>query len=171
MVSTLIILAVALAALVAVASLLFHNTRPRVLTLSDWEKKEWNIDVGVFRYLVDIDEDRYIAQSLPHNKCAAYRRKRTQLALRIVQLAKNNADMVIRLAALTRAQDDPMLIREADYLIAAATKLRFNLVLARYCLWIRWMVPNWLISVPSLGPQYQRLLDSFARLHEHAWQT
>ncbi len=120
---------------------------------------------------MDIDEDRYIARSLPHNKCAAYRRKRTQLALRIVQLAKKNTDMVIRLAALTRAQDDPMLIREADYLIAAATQLRFNLVLARYCLWIRWIVPSWLISMPAVGSQYQRLVDSFARLHEHAWQS
>src|SRR5258708_19674300 len=116
MVSTLIILAVALAALAAVTSLLFHNSQPRVLTASDWEKNEWNIDVRVFRYLVDIDEDRYIARSLPHNKCAAYRRKRTQLALRLVQLAKKNTAMLIQLPPLTTTHTHPILIRAPNSL-------------------------------------------------------
>lgn len=171
MVSTLIILAVAAIAMAAVSSLLFHNTQPKIFTLSDWEEKRCDIDVRVFRHLVDINEERYLSESLPHDRFAGFHRRRTQLALGIVRLAKENADMLIRLGALARAKDDPALTREADQLIAAATHLRFNLVLARYCLWIRWMFPRWPIFVPMVETHYQHLLDSLIRVQQHGWQT
>jgi hypothetical protein len=171
MLSTLIILAVAVTGIAVVTSFLFQNSQPKRFTVRDWEQKRRDIDVRIFRYLVDIDEDRYVVQSLPRDKSAAFRRKRTRLALRIVRFTKENADMLIRLAALARAKDNPTLVREADHLIAAATQLRFNLVLARYCLWIRWVFPSWAISMPAVGSQYQALLDSFLRVRRHELQT
>lgn len=170
MVSTLIILSVVAIALALVWSLLFHNGQPRILTLNDWEAKRWEIDVRVFRYLVDINEDHYLSESLPHNCLSGVHRRRTQLALRIIRLAKENADMLIKLGALARAKN-PALTTEADRLIVAATELRFNLALVRYCLWIKWLFPRWPISLPTVETQYQNLIESCLRMQELGWQT
>jgi hypothetical protein len=171
MVSTLIILAVAASALAMVWSLVLHNSQQSAFTVADWEEKKSEIDVQVFRSLVDWNEQRYLAQSLPRHQFQVYRRRRIQLALRMVRLAKENADMLVRFGAAARTKGDPVLTREADQLVAAATQFRLNLMLARCCLWVRWVFPDWPLAVPSIETQYRHMLDSLLRVQQRNWQT
>lgn len=170
MVSTIVILAVSVTTLGLAWSLL-HNSQPKIFTLNDWEERRWRIDLQVFRCLVDFNDERYLALALPRQQFAVYQRKRTRLALGMVQLAKENADMLMRLGSLARVKFDPRLVREADQLVAAATQLRFNLLLARYCLWVKWIFPTWAVSVPAVETRYQHLLESLVRVQQHGWQS
>jgi hypothetical protein len=171
MVSTLLILAVAASALVMVWSLVYRNAQQAVLTLAEWEKKRREIDVQIFRSLVDCNEQRYLAQSLSSDQFKVFQRRRIQLALRMVRLAKENADMLVRFGAAARTRHDPVLAREADELVAAATQFRLNLMLARCCLWVRWVFPDWPVAVPSIETQYRHMLDSLLRVQQRSWQT
>lgn len=170
MVSTLIILAVSASAL-AVSWSLLRNSQPRIFTIHDWEEKRHPIDVRIFRCLVDPNEERYLELAVSRDQFAGFQRRRTQVALRMVKMAKENAEMLTRLGALARANDDPVLAREADQLIAAATQLRFNLLLAKYCLWVKWAFPGWPLSLPAVETHYQHLLESFLRVQQHIWQS
>jgi hypothetical protein len=171
MVSTLLILAVAACALAMVWSLVLHNGQQAAFTVADWEEKKSEIDVQIFRSLLDRDEELYLAVSLSRNQFAAFQRRRIELALRIIRLAKENADMLIRLGSLARSGDDAELTREADQLLAAASQFRLNLTLARYCLWVRWIFPRWPVTVPTIETPYQHMLDSLVRIQERGWQA
>jgi hypothetical protein len=168
MVSTIVILAVAAAALAASWSLIFQNNQPKIFTVYDWEKKKREVDVQVFRCLVDRNEERYLAFALPREQFASFQRKRTRLALRMLRLAQENADMLMGVGALARNNADQILMREAENLVAAATQLRFNLLLARYCLWVKWMFPRWAVSVPPVETRYQHVLDSLSIVRQHS---
>src|SRR5436305_14923200 len=132
MVSTIVILAVAAAALAASWSLIFQNKQPKIFTVYDWEKKKREVDVQVFRCLVDRNQERYLALALTRDQFASFQRRRAQLALRILAIAKENADMLMRVGAIARNNADPILMREAESLVVAANHLRFNLLLAKY---------------------------------------
>ena len=171
MVSTLLILALSVIALAIVWSLLLQNSQTRKFTVRDWEEKKHPIDVQVFRYLVDPNEAHYLELALPWDQFTMFHRRRTQLALRMVILAKENAEMLTRLAACARTKNDPVLTREADHLIAAATQLRFNLLLAKYCLWVRWAFPGWTLALPAVEAQYHHVIKSFLRVQQSSWQS
>jgi len=171
MVSTILILAVSVTTLGLAWSLLVHNSQPKILTLSDWEQRRWQIDLQVFRCLVDRNQEHYLALALPRQQFASFQRRRAQLALRILAIAKENADMLMRVGAIARNNADPILMREAENLVAAASHLRFNLLLAKYCLWVRWIFPSWAVSVPPVETRYQHVLDSLSIVRQHSWQS
>jgi hypothetical protein len=170
MVSTLLILAVVATALAVVWSLL-HSGHHGPLTLQDWDKKKRDIDVRIFRSLVDADEERYLSISLPRDQFAAFQRRRTSLALEMLHLANENASMLMRLGSLATATNDAELASEADRLVAAATQFRLNILLARCCLRLKWIFPRWSVSVPSVEARYQHLLDSLLRIQQHSLQS
>ena len=93
------------------------------------------------------------------------------MALRMVMLAKENAEMLTRLGACARTKNDPALTREADQLIAAATQLRFNLLLAKYCLWVRWAFPGWSLTLPAVEAQYYHVIQSFSRVQQSSYEA
>jgi hypothetical protein len=170
MVSTLIILAVAISALVMVWVLVYSNAQQALLTPGEWERKRREIDVQIFRSLVDCHEQRYLARSLSNHQFKVFQRQRIQLALRMARLAKENADMLVRFGAAARVKHDPVLAREADQLVAVATQFRLNLMRARLCLWIQWLFPGWSFAIPPIETQYRHMLNSLLRIQQHSWQ-
>jgi hypothetical protein len=171
MVSTLLILALSVIALAIVWSLLVQNSQTRTFTVRDWEEKKHPIDVQVFRNLVDPKEEHYLELALPLDRFTSFHRRRTRLALRMVILAKENAEMLTRLAVCAKTKNDPVLTREAERLIAAATLLRFNLLLAKYCLFIRWAFPGSTLALPAVEAQYHKVIESFLRVQQGGCQT
>lgn len=171
MASTALILFVSAIALGLAWLLLLNNPQPKMFTMEDWEEKKWSIDVRVFERLVDRNEERYLAAALPNHQFVAYQRRRTHLALSILQLARQNCDMLIRLGALARVGQDAMLVSEAERLVAAATQLRLSLLLAKYCLWVKWLFPTWLVAVPHVENRYEHLLGSLLRVRQQSFET
>jgi len=169
MASTLIILA-AVALTLGLAWSLLGKGRFETRAGQDWKQKKHDIDPLVFRTLLDHNEQRYLRRSLSPKQFTVLYRRRIRLALRMLQLADQNAEMLVRLGQLARLKHDAELTRQANELIAAAIEFRLNLLLAKPCLYMEWLMPSLGLSSAALGVRYQHLLDSLALLEKHECQ-
>jgi hypothetical protein len=159
MVSTLLTLAVASLALVLAYALLRH-AHTGVRDDHDWEQRKHEIDVEIFRVILDRNEENQLRHFLPPYKFAKFQRRRIHLALRMLSLVDDNAGMAMELGRLAKIKGDLALAPKIEEMIAAAFQLRLNLLLARLCLYLKWVFPSWSMSLPAFEVRYQHLLDS-----------
>jgi hypothetical protein len=159
MVSTLLILAVAFLVLVFAYALL-RGGHAELRNEQDWEEKKHAIDVQIFRTLLDRKEEAQLRSSLSQNQFATFQRRRIRLALRMLRLVDENAAMLMGLGRLVRMKRDPALKQQVDEFITTAFQLRLNLLMARFCLYLKWLFPSWTVSLPAFDMRYQHLLDS-----------
>ncbi|MCU1271666.1 MAG: hypothetical protein JWN74_2960 [Acidobacteriaceae bacterium] len=159
MVSTLVIFAVATLALVFVYGLL-RSGYPEIRNGRDWDEKKHEIDVQIFRILLDRNEELQLQSFLSQDQFAAFQRRRIHLGLRMLRLVDENAGMLMELGRLVKMKGDPALALKVDELIATALQLRLNLFLARLCLYVKWLFPSATVSLPAFEMRYQQLLDS-----------
>ncbi len=164
MVSTLLVLIVAAVSL-ALTWALLRGPAAEIRSLEDWESRKNDIDIEVFRTLIDPAEERYLQRSLSRLQCRSFLRRRVSLALRAVVLIGENAAMLTRLGELARAAS-PGLSQEAEAMSAAAVRLRMNLALMRVCLWIKWLFPALSVSVPAWEIRYNALLNHLVRVQD-----
>lgn len=167
MVSTLIVLAVAALALTLAWSVL-RSGHPEIRSGQDWEEKKHDIDIPIFRALLDADDERYLRRSLPRNQFHCFERRRIRLALHMVSLAEENSGMLMRLAQLARMKGDPEVTKNADDLIATAIQFRLNLHLLKLCLGLRWLYPSWNVYLPAFDVRYRSLLDSLVLIQKRS---
>jgi hypothetical protein len=159
MFSTLLTLTVASLALVLVYALL-RRAHTGVRENHNWEQLKHAIDVEIFRVLLDRDEEFQLRRFLPPNQFANFQRRRTRLALRMISLVDDNAGMAMELGRLAKMKGDLALAPKIDEMIATAFQLRLNLLMARLCLYLKWVFPTWAMSLPAFEMRYQHLLDS-----------
>lgn len=159
MVSALLILAVALLAL-GCAYALLRRAHTGVRDDHDWERRKHAIDVEVFRVLLDPAEELQLRRFLTPYQFAKFQRRRIHLAIRMVRLVDENAGMAMELGRLAKLKADLALAPKIDQMIATAFQLRLNLLLARLCLYVKWIFPSWRVSLPGFEVRYQHLLDS-----------
>jgi len=159
MVSTLVILAVAALA-VACAYGLLRSGYPAIHNGHDWDEKKHDIDVQIFRILLDRNEELQLRSFLSRDQFATFQKRRIRLALRMLELVDENAGMLMELGRLAKIKGDPALRQKVDELIATALQLRLNLFLARLCLYLKWFFPSATVSLPAFEVRYQQLLDS-----------
>jgi hypothetical protein len=165
MVSTLLVLAVAVSALGLAWSLL-RKGRFDIRNGQDWEEKKHDIDVQVVRALLEHNEERYLRRSLTPRQFKVFYRRRIRLTLRMLRLVEENAGMLIRMGQLARLKRDVQLTRQADELVATAIQFRWNLFLARPCLYLQWLMPFGSLPSAALGVRYRYLLDSLASVQQ-----
>jgi len=170
MLSTFIVLVAVLSGL-ALAWSLLRRAHPEIRNRDDWEERKHEIDVQIFRALLDRNEERYLRSALARHQFQEFRRKRIRLALRMLRLVEENADMLMKLGQLARLKGDPSLTEKADELVATAIQFRLNLLLARLSLYLTWLVPSWTVVLPAFEVRYQNLLDSLAGVQQTGWQV
>ncbi len=159
MVSTLLTLAVALLALVLAYALL-RRAHTGVRDNHDWEQRKHAIDVEIFQVILDRNAEVQLRRFLSPHQFAKFQRKRIHLALRMLSLVDENAGMAMELGRLVKMKGDLALAPKIDEMIATAFQLRLNLLLARLCLYLKWVFPSWAVSLPAFEPRYQHLLES-----------
>jgi len=159
MFSTILTLSVALLALVLAYALL-RRAHTGVRGDHDWEQRKHAVDVEIFRVLLDRNEEVQLRRFLPPNQFATLQRRRICLALNMLRLVDENAGMAMALGRLAKMKGDLALAPKIDEMIAAAFQLRLNLLLARLCLYLKWIFPSWTMSLPDFAVRYQHLLES-----------
>jgi len=159
MVSTLLILVVASLALILAYALL-RRAHAGVRNSHDWEQRRHAIDAEIFRVILDRNEEVQLRRLLPPNQFSRFQRRRIHLALNMLRLVDENAGMAMELGRLAKIKGDLALAPKIDQMIAEAFQLRLNLLLARLCLYLKWVFPSWLVSLPAFEVRYQHLLDS-----------
>jgi hypothetical protein len=170
MLSTFIVLGAAVAVF-ALAWSLLRRVHPEIRNRDDWEERKHEIDVHVFRALLDRNEERYLRSTLSRLQFQQFRRKRIELALRMLRLVEENAGMLMKLGHLARLKGDPELSERADELVATAIQFRLNLLQARLSLYLTWLFPSRTISLPAFEVRYQHLLDSLAGVQQRGFQA
>jgi hypothetical protein len=160
MVSSILILILSVCVVAAAVLLLFRGREDEQSSIKDWELHRNEVYIDLFRVLTQSDQERYLAQSLTYPQFADCQRRRIVLALRILKLVDDDADMLMKLGRQARVSKDLMLAQDAEHLLLSASYLRLNLFLAKCCLRIKWIFPRWRGLVPSLRRPYRKLMDS-----------
>jgi hypothetical protein len=166
MVSTLIILALAVSSLALVWAIL-RPAGSEIRTLDDWETKKYDVNLEAFRILLDPAEEEYLRRSLPPGEFRHFQKRRLALALRSLELVGKNAAMLLKLGQLAKAGANPALAKEAEDLIYGALRLRVNLWHVQPYLWLKWIFPGWTLPVPALAMPYEELLSYLGRIRQH----
>jgi hypothetical protein len=159
MVSTLLIVAVAVLALGLGYSLL-RNAHVAARAEHDALANPGEIDVEIFRVLLDRNQELQLRQYLTSSQFAGFERRRIRIALRMLRLVDDNARMLMQRARLAKNKNDSEVAGKMDQLIGSAFQLRLNLLLARFCLYLKWVFPTWEMSLPAFEVRYKYLLDS-----------
>jgi hypothetical protein len=168
MVSTLIIVIAAVLSLFLVWEI-FRSRMPEIRSLDDWDRKKHEVDLFAFRILIEPSEEKFLRESLSPTQFRLFQRARCRLALRTLELMKNNAAMLIKLGHLARVGANPTLAKEADELISRALRLLVTLLFVQAYLWLKWLFPGWMLSVPALEMPYEELLGHLSQIHQK-WQ-
>jgi len=96
MVSTLLVLVIAAVSL-ALTWALLRGRGAEIRSLEDWEAHKNEIDIAMFRVLVDPAEERYLQQSLSKIQFRRFLRKRIGVALGALVLIGENAALLTKL--------------------------------------------------------------------------
>ena len=156
----LILLSVVSLALILALSVSIHR-RAEMLTVEHWEDTKNEIDIEVFRALIDRDDWRYLRDSLSPGEFQVFQRKRILLALRMLRLVERNAYLLMELGRHARQNADPVRRQQADELLASAVQFRLNLLPVRLCLCLQWLFPSRALLLPVFASRYQNLWVSF----------
>lgn len=159
MVATLLTLSVALLALVLAYTLLLR-AHSGVRDDQDWERRKHLIDVEMFRAVLDRNEEIQLRRFLPSHQFHRFQRRRINVALQMLRLVDQNAGMAMEMGRLAKLKGDPAITAQVDHMIVEAFQLRLNLLLARFCLYLKWIFPSWAVTLPAFESRYQHLLDS-----------
>lgn len=170
MVSTILVLGV-VASLLALAWSLLRSGHPEIRSFQDWEEGKHEIDIHIFRLLIDPAEQRYLSDSLPRDQFRTFQKMRVRLALRILRLVEENASMSMRLGQLAKLKRDPVLIQNANELIGAAIQLRLSLLTVRPILSLRLSFPSRTMFVSAFEVKYHNFIDLQVRVHQHSRQA
>ena len=164
----LILLSVVSLVLILALSLSTHR-RAEMVSVEDWEDRTHEIDIEVFRALIDRDDWRYLRDSLSPGEFQVFQRKRVLVALRMLRLVEKNADLLMELVRNAKENADPVRRQQADELLAGAIQLRLNLLPVRFCLLLQWLFPSRALLLPVFATRYQHLWGSFIQFQNN-WQ-
>jgi hypothetical protein len=115
------------------------------------------IDVEAFRNLINPAEDDYLRRRLPPTQFRLVRRERLRAMAAYVQVAANNAAVLVRIGQAALASADPRVLGAAQQVVNDALLLRRNttVALARIYLALAW---------PNSGFAAVRVVDRYERL-------
>lgn len=170
MLATLLVLSSAVSFAVIVRCWLAHGRRAEILNCNDWEDEKREIDIEIFRALVDCDNRHYLCKTLSTRQFQVFQRRRIRLALRMLRLVERNAGLLMEVSKVGRLNSDPVLREQAEELTAQAIQLRLNLLQVRLCLLLQWFFPSWNLSLPAFTARYAQLQESIAPLRQQRWQ-
>lgn len=118
------------------------------------------IDVDAFRNLADPAEDDYLRSRLIPSEYRRVRRLRLRALAAYVQIAGQNAALLVRMGQSALDSVDPKTVTAAGELINDALLLRRNALLAMFRIYIAWTWPTAGFTAASLLNGYQQLNGS-----------
>jgi hypothetical protein len=165
MVSTLIIGFAAVLSLFLVWTIV-RSGPSAIRSLDDWESKKHEVNPVALRILLEQSEEKFLRESVSPVQFRRFQRARCRLALQMLELVGTNAVMLIKLGHLAKVGANRALAKEADELISRALRLRVNLLFVQAYLWLKWLFPAWMLSVPALEMPYEELLGCLSRIRQ-----
>jgi hypothetical protein len=118
------------------------------------------IDVEAFRNLINPAEDHYLRRRLPPSQFRMVRRVRLRAMAGYIQVAANNAAVLVRVGEAALAAGDPRVAEAAQQLVDRALLLRRNttIALARIYLALAW--PHSTFAAVRVIDRYEQVSGS-----------
>lgn len=138
---------------------LMLQVSPQPCTFAEWTAEKRNLDIEVFRLLVDKQEILYLRRILPRSCLRRVLRRRAMLAQRYVAGIEKNAQMLLSIAARAQSSPDPETARAARELMRLMPEVKLNIELAIWCLRIKRLFPTATFALPTRLAAYDRLVD------------
>ena len=133
-------------------------------TLLEWDAAKLHINIDAFRLLVDKREELYLRKSLPGRRVRTILRKRAVVARQYLDAIERNALMLSKMASAAQSSTDPETARTAKELVRLILEVRLNIIVAIWCLRLKWLFPTWTPSLPTRLPAYDQVIDRGTRL-------
>jgi hypothetical protein len=118
------------------------------------------LDIDAFRNLADPAEDDYLRARLIPSEYRRVQRLRLRALAAYVQIAGQNAALLVRMGQSALDSVDPRTANAAHELINEALLLRRNAIFAMLRIYIAWTWPNAGFAAASLLSGYQQLAGS-----------
>lgn len=118
------------------------------------------IDVEAFRNLVNPADDDYLRQRLPAAQFRVVRRARLRAMAAYVQVAGQNAILLVRIGEAALASDNPRTLEAARQLVNEALLLRRNTALALAKIYFALAWPSYGLAAVRIAEHYDRLSNS-----------
>jgi hypothetical protein len=122
------------------------------------------VDLNAFRTLMDREDETFLRASLPRGKFFRVKRERIRVTLRYVTRIGANASAVIRMSEAARLSPMPDVAMAAAEVMALATQIRMQCILATTKLSLEYVIPSLQFTPAVLAPKYQTLRDNWSRL-------
>lgn len=137
---------------------------PRSCLAAEWDADKLHVNIQAFRLLVDKEEEAYLRRSLPGCHVRRILRNRATVAKQYVKEIERNALMLLRMASAAQSSTDPETARTAKQIVRLILEVRLSVIVAIWCLRLKWLCPDWTLSLPIKLLAYDRLIDRGARL-------
>lgn len=148
-------------------SVVFATARGRaaaIRTIQELPQRTQPVDLGAFRNLMSVRDERFLRQSLPPREFRRVQRLRLRAAREYVMRVRQNAAVLIRLGEAARHSSDQAVARAAQELIGNAVSLRLVALAVQAELWSRMLLPGSGLSVAGLIRRYETVTDRVALL-------
>jgi hypothetical protein len=119
-----------------------------------------SLDVEAFRNLTNPAEDQYLRRRLPPAQFRQVRRARLRAMAAYVQVAGNNAAVLVGLGEAALASGDPRVAGAARQLIEHALLLRRNTTLALARIYVALALPSSNFAAVRVVERYEQLSGS-----------
>src|ERR1700734_710216 len=119
-----------------------------------------SLDVEAFRNLINPAEDQYLRRRLPPAQFRQVRRARLRAMAAYVQVAGNNAGVLVGLGEAALASGDPRVAGAARQLIEHALLLRRNTTLALARIYVALALPSSNFAAVRVVERYEQLSGS-----------
>jgi hypothetical protein len=118
------------------------------------------IDVEAFRNLIEPSEDDYLRRRLAPAQFRTVRRERLLAMAAYVQVAAQNANVLLRAGKAALASGDPRLAEAAHRLVNDASLLRINAAVALTRIYIEWAWPRSTTAALPVIAGYEKISGS-----------
>lgn len=115
------------------------------------------IDIDAFRNLINPEEDEYLRRNLAPVQFRVVRRERLRAMGSYVQLAANNASLLVRVGEAALVSGDPRLADAAHQLVNDALLLRRNATVAMARIYIALVWPDSGFAAIPVADRYEQL--------------
>jgi hypothetical protein len=119
-----------------------------------------SINVEAFRNLINPAEDEYLRRRLPAAQFRRVRRARLRAMAAYVQVAGNNAGVLVRMGEAALASGDPRVSEAARQLVDHALLLRRNTAVALARIYVALALPSSTFAAVRVVERYEQVSGS-----------
>lgn len=119
--------------------------------------RQREIDIGVLSLLLSRKENDYLRRRLSAEQFRRLRRDRLSLARRYLHAIDSSTGEFIRAAEVVKSSTNAELAQAAEELLPTAFRVRLNVRIVQFCLFVEWLFPSLSLAAPPRLDRYREL--------------